>query len=153
MYGISNRTKFLTVKNNQGFEGQELMVQTEFPHIVGRVVRFGCTESAEQRRQDWIAKRGEDAQVVQSMDYRIYVELVGTLQDVHREKIESAKRMSVREYSDSVLCSMLSELEENLSDGQRIAYSWQHAIVPDDFFKNYRKAKKEERLAEEKAGN
>lgn len=142
MYGINKKAMFLTAKNNEAFEGQELVVQVAWPHIVGRVRRFGCTESQEELRQKWTESRGEDAMVVQSDTHRVYVELVGTLQDVRKDRIEEYAMVPIKEYVRETLEAMCQWIVSTLKEGQKYAFRWETEIVPDDFFQNMRKARK-----------
>ncbi len=146
MYGIDSKVEFLTAKNQEGFPGQELVVQVEWPHIVGCVYRFGVTESQEAVRVKWVENMSEDAPVVQSVTHRVYVKLAGTLQDVRRDKIERAKGMPIREYVRGVLERMAEYVVDGMSDGQRYALRWDMDIVDDDYWNRLRKARKNKEL-------
>lgn len=143
MYGINNRAEFLTARNNEAFENQELCVQTEWPHIVGRIRKFGPTESQEVLRQAWTEKKGEDAPIVQSQTHRVYVELVGSLQDVRRDKVEQAMGMPIEQYVRKTLERMAEYVVSLMNEKQQYGYRWDHKIVDDKYFVRLRKAKKE----------
>lgn len=130
-------------KNNEVFEGQELCVQVHWPHIVGRVRKFGCTESQEALRQEWTGKKDEGVMMVQSQTHRVYVELVGTLQDVHRKDIERYAMVPIGEYVREVLEGMCEWVVSQLKEGQKYAYRWDMEIVPDDYFQRLRKERKQ----------
>lgn len=146
MYGIDKKVEFLAAKNHVDFVGQELVVQVAWPHIVGRVHRFGTTESQEAARVEWVEKKCEDAPVVQSMTHRVYVELVGTLQDVRRDNIELAKGMQTREYVRGVLERMAVFAVDGMTEGQKYALDWEREIVADDYYRKLRKARKNKDL-------
>ena len=144
MYGIDNKATYLMAKNNEVFNGQELCVQVQWPHIVGRVRKFGCTESQEALRQEWTEGKKENVMMVQSQTHRVYVELVGTLEDVRKDRIEEYAGMPIKEYVREVLEGMCEWVVENLKEGQKYAYRWETEIVPDDYFERLRKARREE---------
>ena len=143
MYGISNKTSFFIARDNENFQGMELCVQTEWPHIVARVVKFGCTESQEQAMQKWIEKKEQGEYVVGSQTHRLFVELVGTLQDARRERIEASKHEPIESYVHGILTQMAEYAVESLSEKQRYSISWDRDIVPDDYYKKAREARKQ----------
>ena len=142
MYGINNKTAFLMARDNENYQGMELCVQTEWPHIVGKVRKFGPTETQEQERQEWTARKGEGVMVVQHHTHRVYVELVGSMQDVRRDKIEQSKGMPVEQYVRQTLERMAQYVVDNMNEKQQYAYSWEHRIVPDDYYKLRRAIRK-----------
>lgn len=155
MYGITDKAQFLVAKNVDVFTGQELMVQTAWPHIVGRVRRFGPTVTQEARRQEWVERIGESVPVAQSMTHRIYVELVGTLQDVRRSRIERVLGRNADEYVRDILTQMMEYVMVHLRPGQEYALRWEKAIVPDKYYEEMKKARKQEqrRLLAESAAD
>lgn len=145
MYGIDKKAMYLMAKNNEVFNSQELCVQAHWPHIVGRVRKFSCTESQEALRQEWTEGKKDGVQMVQSQTHRVYVELVGTLEDVRKDRIEQYAKMPIREYVREVLEGMCAWVVSQIKDGQKYAYRWDTEIVPDDYFEKMRKAKKQEK--------
>jgi hypothetical protein len=144
MYGIDKKADFLLAKNNQAFEGQELCVQVVWPHIVAHISRFGCTETGEQYHQIYLSNK-ESKFVVASEKYRLYAELIGTLTDARRDRIEERVGLELDEYVQMILGQMLSFYEDQMTDKQKYGYSRERMIVPDDYFKLRRKALREGR--------
>lgn len=145
MYGIENRIKYLRCKSIENYQALDLVVQTAWPHIVGNLRVFSTTERDENARIEWLERKGEGSLYSKSTEYRIYLELVGALCDVHREKIEISKNMPINEYIQLVLDDMLNFVVDNFPEKKKFALNWKNEIVSDDYYKNLRKMKREEK--------
>ena len=130
-------------KDKNLFSGQEMIVQTRWPHIIGRMRKFSSTESEELMRTEWVRRIENGAPIVCSSTYRVYVELAGTLQGVSSRRIEAVTHTPIEAYIHDILCSMAEYAASQLREKQRYAYSWERNIVPDDFFLNQRKLRKQ----------
>lgn len=141
MYSIG--VNFLTAKNREYMDNAELVVQTEWPHLVGRVQRFNRIEREEQRRITTV-KRWEEVGIeyAQVEGKRIYVEHVGALQDVGKSYIGKRFNTDGAAYVQDVLYAMADYVLDNMTEGQRYAYSEDLPIVPDNYFKEIRKIKR-----------
>jgi len=142
MYGISDKVQFVSAKNKELYGGQEMIIQTEWPHIVARVVKFGCTQSQEQAMQQWIEKKEQGEYVVGSQTHRLFVELVGTLQDARRDRIEASKHEPIESYVQGILTQMAEYAVESLPEKQKYSISWDREIVTDDYYKKLRKERR-----------
>ena len=122
-----------------------MIIQAEWPHIVARVVKFGCTQSQEQAMQQWIEKKEQGEYVVGSQTHRLFVELVGTLQDARRDRIEASKHEPIESYVQGILTQMAEYAVESLPEKQKYSISWEREIVTDDYYKKIRKERRRKR--------
>ncbi|MBR1377947.1 MAG: hypothetical protein IJ557_02330 [Bacteroidaceae bacterium] len=136
-------TEFVSAKDPNISSGQELIIQTAWPHIVGRVRKFNATQTSEDLRQVWAQRIEAGAPIVASDTHRLYIELAGTLQDVSKEKIEKAKHESIESYVWDILHRMAKYATANLREGQKYALAWERDIVPDDYYDIQRKRRKQ----------
>ena len=134
MYGISRQTDFVYAHDKNVYADNEIIIQTEWPHIVGKVWRFAHLESDEKRRQEFL-KRTEGKTLVQSPTHRVYVEFGSVLADVMKSSIAETFKCDPDEYIRSMLLRMTEYVVGNLTPGQLFAYDRTRPIVPDDYYK------------------
>jgi len=143
MYGI--QVPFIQAKHKDIFDGQPLLVQTAWPHIVARIHRFNRTEREEQLRQTYLQKWKEaGVEYAKVEGVRMYVELIGVLEPegISRSRISRRLKVDGGEYPHDVLNYMTFFLEDQLKPGQRYAYDDSLPIVSDEYFKEMKRHRK-----------
>jgi len=144
MYGLN--VPFILAKHKDIFDGQPLLVQTAWPHIVARIHRFNRTEREEQLHQTYLQKWKEgNVEYAKAEGVRMYVELIGVLEPegISRSRISRRLKVDGGEYPHDVLNYMTFFLEDQLKPGQRYAYDDSLPIVSDEYFKEMKKHRKE----------
>ena len=74
---------------------------------------------------------------------RMYVELIGALEDVSRSRISRRLNVDGGEYPHDVLNYMTFHIADNLKPGQRYAYDDSLPVVSDEYFKEMKKHRRE----------
>lgn len=143
MYGLNK--DFLIVKNNELFDGTPLVLQCEWPHVVGRILRFGNTESSEQYRRQWLQNRRTSVPYGTAEGYKLYIDLVGTLRDVKGTRIEESVGQPLNDYLQQTLDQMADFAVTQLTDKQKYSCGEDRPIVPDDYYKTLRAQRRAER--------
>lgn len=142
MYGLN--VPFILAKHKEIFDNQPLLVQTSWPHLVARIHRFNRTEREEQLHQTYLQKWKEaGVEYAKVEGVRMYVELIGALEDVSRSRISRRLNVDGGEYPHDVLNYMTFHIADNLKPGQRYAYDDSLPVVTDEYFKEMKRHRRE----------
>lgn len=109
---------YLRARHPDLIQGNDLIIQTKYPQLVGAVRMFSPTPSSEEKRKEFLASVEKPFLLGKARGYRVYVKFYATLESIQEDPTE--------EWADNIhriMGEMAEFCVDCLPEGMRQKYS------------------------------
>lgn len=108
---------YLRARHPELVQGNDLVIQTKYPQLVGVVCMFKNQAIGEERRRKFLASIKKNCLVGKAKGFRVYVKLYATLETIHEEINEDWEALV-----HTTMAEMADFYAQTLPDGMKRQY-------------------------------